>query len=100
MAFKTVTGAINTTRRSRCSPTIALDHKSFSPGYWQWQHRFLLDAVRQFGFPSVLDTISPYEWRFPCPTWQDAIRSKTARQPTEILTLGMLHITHILEQLV
>ena len=62
--YKVVSGAINTARFSNCSPARALDTKSFSPTYWQWQHRYLLDAVQQFGLPDVFITISPFEWRF------------------------------------
>ena len=63
--FKVVSGAINSARFSQCSPARALDTKAFSSSYWQWQHRYLLDAVRQFGLPDVFVTISPYEWSFP-----------------------------------
>lgn len=59
--FKTITGAVNTGRVTGCSPAIALQHKTFSIGYWQWQHRLLIDAVQQYGFPSFFVTISPYE---------------------------------------
>lgn len=72
--FKTVTGAITTARRFKCSPARSLDEKTFSVGYWQWQHRILLDAVAQFGLPSVFVTISPYEWTFPWPLWLSDIR--------------------------
>ena len=57
--FKTVTGAINSARVLNCSPLRALDTQTFLPDYWQWQHRFLLDAVSQFGFHSLFLTISP-----------------------------------------
>ena len=49
--FKNITGAIQSARFLKCSPHRALDSKTFSPGYWQWQHRFLLDAVSQYGLP-------------------------------------------------
>ena len=45
-------------------------------------------------------TISPYEWRFPCPPWLEALRTSTGQQPTQIATLETLHIAHVLEQLV
>ena len=57
--FETVTGAINSARVLNCSPLRALDTQTFSPDYLQWQHCFLLDAVSQFGFPSLFLTISP-----------------------------------------
>jgi len=60
--FKTITGAINSSRASGCSPNAALQQKSFSATYWQWQHLHLIDAVRQYGYPSFFLTISPYEW--------------------------------------
>ena len=51
--FKTITGAINSSRDSGCSPNAALQHKSFSATFWNWQHLYLLDALRQYGLPSV-----------------------------------------------
>ena len=57
--YKVVSGAINTARFSNCSPARALDSKPFSVAYWQWQHRYHLDAVEQFGLPHVFLTISP-----------------------------------------
>ena len=45
--FKTVTGAINSSRASGCSPNCGLQHKSFSATLWQWQHLLLVDAGRQ-----------------------------------------------------
>ena len=59
--FKTITRAINSSRASGCSPNAALQQKSFSATYWQWQHLYLLDAVRQYGFPSFFITISPHK---------------------------------------
>lgn len=63
--FKTVSGAISAARKLHCSAARALNAKTFSPGFWKMQHRLLLDAVDQFGFPSLFLTISPYEWDFP-----------------------------------
>lgn len=59
--FKTVSGAVESGRVHGTLPMRALEYKSFSTGYWQWQHRILKDAVRQFGFPSLFLTISPAE---------------------------------------
>ena len=98
--FKTVTGAINSARVLKCSPLRALDTKTFSPGYWQWQHRFLLDAVSQFGLPSLFLTISPYEWTFPFPLWLEEVREKTELGPTRIPCYETIHIANTLEQLV
>lgn len=97
--FKTVTGAINTAVKSRCSPAKSLETKTFSQGYWQTQHRMLIDAVRQFGYPTLFLTISPFEWTFPQPPWLDEVRQVTGRGPTELSMLETLHISHCLEQL-
>ena len=86
--------------RTKCSPARALEAKTFSTGYWQWQHRFLLDALRQFGYPSVFLTISPYEWTFPFPEYLQKIRQATGNGPTNLASLETLHITHVLEQIV
>ena len=59
--FKTVTGAVESGKVYKCSPQCALETKSFSSGYWQWQHRFLQDAVRQYGYPSLFLAVSPAE---------------------------------------
>ncbi|KAJ7359040.1 hypothetical protein OS493_019947 [Desmophyllum pertusum] len=98
--FKTITGAINTARQSHCSPARALEDKSFSYQYWQWQHRVLIDAVHQFGYPSFFVTISPFEWTFPFPQWLHRIREMTGRGPTDLPMLETAHITHVLEQVV
>ena len=98
--FKTVTGAINSARVLKCSPLRALDTKTFSPGYWQWQHRFLLDAVSQFGLPSMFLTISPYEWTFPFPLWLEGAREATGLGPTRMAAYETIHIANTLEQMV
>lgn len=59
--FKTITGAINSSRVSGCSPNCELQHKSFSATYWSWQHLLLIDAVHQYGFPSFFLMVSSYE---------------------------------------
>lgn len=51
--YKTVSGAINTARFLRCSPARSLDTKTFSATFWQWEHRYVLDAVHQFGLPDI-----------------------------------------------
>ena len=98
--FKTVTGAITTARRFKCSPARSLDDKTFSPEYWKWQHCFLLDAVRQYGLPSVFVTISPYEWTFPFPPWLQNLRPISGKGPTNLAAFETAHIAHILEQVI
>ena len=96
--FKTITGAINSSRASGCSPNAALQHKSFSATYWQWQHLYLLDAVKQYGFPSFFLTISPYKWTFPWPQFLEDIRQEHCLEPTDLPLLETLHVAHVLEQ--
>lgn len=98
--YKTVSGAINTARFQNCSPARALDTKTFSATYWQWQHRYVLDAVEQFGLPDVFITLSPYEWSFPFPEWLENIRKLTGKRPTELAGLETAHIVHVLAQIV
>lgn len=98
--YRTVTGAINTARMLKCSPARSLDTKTFSPTYWQWQHRFVLDAVNQFGLPDIFITLSPYEWSFPFPQWLNDIRHKTGRGPTDLSGYETAHVVHILAQIV
>ena len=98
--YKIVSGAINTARIMNCSPAKALDTKSFSPTYWQWQHRYLLDAVHQFGVPDVFITISPFEWSFPFANWLSSLRHIAGKGPTEIAGYETFNIAHVLEQIV
>ena len=95
--FKTITGAINSAKQAQCSPATALEAKTFSHQYWRNQHRYLIDAVRQFGFPSIFITISPFEWSFPCPPWLDHLRNKTGKDATELAIPETIHIAHVLE---
>ena len=92
--FKTVTGAINSSKASGCSPNCGLQQKSFSATFWRWQHLLLIDAVRQYGFPSFFVTISPYEWSFPWPGFIDQIRNQQCLEPTDLPVLETLHVAH------
>jgi hypothetical protein len=65
--FTTVSGAISSCRQFNTSPAMSLSMKTFSPEYWRWHHRYLMDSVRQFGYPDIFITISLYEWTFPSP---------------------------------
>ena len=97
--FKTITGAINSSRASGCSPNAALQQKLFSATYWQWQHLYLLDIVRQYGFPSFFLTISPYKWTFPWPPFMEEIRQDHCLEPTDLPLLETLFVGHMLEQI-
>lgn len=98
--FKTITGAVNASKASGCSPNRSLENKSFSKTFWQHQHLYLIDAVRQYGFPSLFITISLYEWTFPFPPFLEEIRKTYGKDVTEIPTLETIHIAHVLEQVV
>ena len=97
--FKTITEAINSSRASGCSPNAALQQKSFSATYWQWQHLYLLDAVRQYGFPLFFLTISPYKWTFTWPRFIQQIREEHCLEPTDLPLVETLHVAHMLEQI-
>ena len=96
--FKTITGAINSAKQAQCSPATALEAKTFSHQYWTNQHRYLIDAVRQFGFPSMFITISPFEWIFIFPPWLEHLRNQTGKGATELAIPETIHIAHVLEQ--
>ena len=98
--YKTLSGAINTARYLKCSPARSLHSKTFSPTYWDWQHRYVLDAVDQFGLPDVFITISPFKWSFPFSQWLEDIRLKTGKGPTELAGYETAHIVHVLAQIV
>lgn len=98
--FNTVSGAISSCRGTLRSPASALDTKPFSVEYWRWEHRFLLDAVRQYGYPSVFITISPFEWTFPMPRWLTSAAELVGKLTTELPSLETINIVHILEQTV
>ena len=74
--------------------------QSFFFGYWKTQHRLLIDAVNQFGYPNLFVTLSPYEWSLPTPAWLTTARQISGRGPTELAAYETIHIAHILEQLV
>ena len=82
--YKIGGGVINTAHFSNCSPARALDTKLFSLTYWQSQHRFVLDAVQQFGLPDTFITISPYEWSFLFAKWLSSAPSCTGMGPTQL----------------
>jgi hypothetical protein len=98
--FTTVSGAISSSRALNVSAATALSTKTFSVEYWKWHHRYLVDAVRQFGYPDVFITISPYEWTFPTPLWLENAFFMSAKTPTQLAPLETLNIVHILEQTV
>lgn len=97
--FKTITGAINSSKASGCSPNAVLQQKSFSVTYWQWKHLYLLDTVRQYGFPSFLVTISPCEWTFLWPAFIPDIREDQYLEHTNLPVLETFHIAHMMEQI-
>ena len=96
--LKTITAAINSAQKSKCSPAVALEAKTFSHQYWGNQHRLLIDTVWQFGFPAIFITISPFEWSFPFPPWLEQLRRDTGRGPTELAVHKTIPIAHLLEQ--
>ena len=97
--FKTITGAVNASKASGCSPNHSLENKSFSKTFWQLQNLYLIDAVRQYSYPSFFITISPYEWTFPFPPFLEEMRSRYFKDITETPTIETLHIAHVLEQI-
>ena len=103
--YKAITGAINSCRLNRTEDALssafyALQEKPSSIGYWDWQHRYLIDAVRQFGFPSLFITISPSERSFPLPAWLDDISRHTGYGATQMPCFETYHFMHVLEQIV
>ena len=80
-----------------CPPSCSF---AFSPGYWKWQHRFLLDTMAQFGLPSLFLTQSPHKWTFPFPAWFEDVRDRTGHGPTELNGLETVYIAHVLKQIV
>ena len=90
--LKTITGGINFSKASGCNPNTALQQKSFSATYWQWQHLYLLDAVPQSGYRSFLVMIGPCEWTFPWPPFILDIKEDQCIEPTDLLVLKTLHI--------
>ena len=98
--FKTITVAVNASKASGCSRNRSLENKSFSKTFWVHQHLFLIDAVHQYGFPSVFITISPYEWTFPFPPFIEQIRDINGKDVTEVAALETIHLAHVLEQIV
>lgn len=98
--FKTITGAVNQANFAGCTPYTALSSKTFSPSFWQRQHRYLLDVVRQKGFPNLFITISPSEWTFTSPFWLDQQRDYYSLKPLKTPLFETSHFIHVLEQIV
>ena len=103
--YKTIPVAIHsstgrTGHSSQYQLMSALDSKPFSPEYWKWQHRYLIDAVRQYGYPSLFITISPYEWSFTRPLWIQELMSTFQRPPHSIPFFLNFHFLHTLEQVI
>ena len=78
----------------------SLADKAFSPAYWQWQHRYLLDVVRQKGYPPLFITISSSEWTFTLPSWLHTIKDRYSVGPTQTPFHETMHFLHVLEQVV
>lgn len=89
--------SINSAKKAQCSLTTSLEATTFSHQYWANQHHYLINAVRQFGFPSVFITISPFEWTFPFPPWLNNLRNETGKGPTKLAIPETIHIAHVLE---
>lgn len=98
--FNTVSEAISSCAVGGKSAATSLDTKTFSIEYWRWHHRFLIDAVFQYGPPSIFITLSPFEWTFPKPQWLTQAQSISGKGPTELPCLETLNIVHTLEQIV
>ena len=58
--FTTVSGAISSARQFHMSAATSLSTKTFSMEYWRWHHRYLMDAVRQYGYPDVFYYHKPF----------------------------------------
>ena len=98
--WQTVSRAISQGKKMKCTPNKALESKTFSTEYWRWQHRYLMDAVNQFGPPDLFITISPFEWTFPQPPWLQKLREQTGHGPTNLSAFETIHIVNVLEQVV
>ena len=98
--FNTVSGAITTAQQRSCSPATSLQAKTFSPEYWKWQLRCLIDCVKQFRFPNIFITISPSEWFFPLPPWLENLQQISGLGETNLADFETLHFVNTLEQIV
>ena len=98
--FNTVSGAISSARQFQTSAATSLSTKTFSVEFWRWHHRYLMDAVRQYGYPDVFITVSPYEWTFSTHIWFQNAAKTSGKMPTQLASLETLNIVHALEQTV
>ena len=103
--YKTITGALNSAKAvadpmSQHYAFSAFHNKPFSTGYWKWQHLYLLDALQQFGAPSLFLTISPSEASFTKPLWMEFIEEDHNLPLRGLPFLQTMHYLHILEQVV
>ena len=101
--YKTIMGAIQTSHNNSqetVSAFQALQDKPFSKGYWDWQHRYLIDAVAQFGLPLLFIIISPSEWNFQLKFLLEDICEQTGYSPTNLAFFETIHFLPVLEQIV
>ena len=101
--YKTITGAIHTSHNNSqetVSAFQALQDKPFSKGYWDWQHRYLINAVALFGLPLLFIIISPSEWNLQLPFWLEDICEQTGYGPTNLAFFETIHFLPVLEQIV
>ena len=81
--WKACSGAVGGAQ-GRCKTWAALDQKPFSPTYWHWELRYLVDLVDQFDrAPDVFLTIAPSEYRWPLPQWVRDAMSFCGLGPTK-----------------
>ena len=57
--------AVESAKKFKYTPKQALDCKEFSALFWEWCHKFFIDTVKQYGYPSIFITISSSEGLFP-----------------------------------
>ena len=67
-----------------CFPKQLLDAKPFSEVYCMSCHLYLIDTVKQHGYPTLFVTISPFEYTFPKVCNTNIPHIKTNQDLTEI----------------
>ena len=76
----------------------ANEHRHWCPNYWQRQHRYLQDLVKQLGPPQLFLTIAPWEFDFPWPEWVRAHHAISRCGPTQLPAAESLAVAHALQQ--
>ena len=96
--FKTITVAVNSSRASGCSPNGSLQQKILFCYLLAMAAPLPHRCCPSVWVSIILHDHQPCEWTFPWPSFVPDPHQDQCLEPTNLSTLEMLHVAHILEQ--